>query len=93
MKKAPGIDKIQNEHLRYAGQKLHVAIVRLFNVILLIGYTPESWKKALIVPIYKGGSKPTYRCDSYRPVALLPSSCKLFESVLYKRIFTWSDLY
>ena len=67
--------------------------MRPFNAILLIGYTPESWTKALIVPIYMGGNKPTYKCDSYRPVALLPSLYKLFESVLYKRILTWSDLY
>lgn len=39
-RKAPGHDKVQNEHSRYCGSKLREAIVRLFNAVLRIGHIP-----------------------------------------------------
>ena len=39
--KSPGLDQIQNEHIKYGGRKL---LEKLFNDILKFSHIPESWK-------------------------------------------------
>lgn len=58
----------------------------MYNSIVSYGKIPFQWKQGLIVPLYKGGSKPKNKCDSYRPVALLPSLFKIFEKIIMSRI-------
>ncbi len=89
LNKSPGVDRINNEHLRYAGRSLLMLLTKLFNAIFSVGYIPKTWKKGLIVPIYKGGSKPTYKCESYRPIALLCAFYKLFEKLILTRVQSW----
>jgi hypothetical protein len=38
--KAPGNDRIQNEHMRYGGRTLLLSLVNLFNAILQSGHIP-----------------------------------------------------
>ena len=59
----------------------------LFNECLKLGVFPKRLKIAKIVPFFKSGdrSKPT----NYRPISLLPAIGKLFEKLLYKRIYTF----
>ena len=90
--KSPGVDRIQNEHLRYAGRNFLLLIVRVFNAIAQHGYVPDVWKKGLIVPVHKGGQKPLHKCESYRPIALLCGFYKLFEKVILNRIHKWIDI-
>ena len=42
-------------------------------------------KKAVVIPLFKGGSKQIVA--SYRPVSLLTISSKIFEKLLFKRIY------
>ena len=87
MRKAPGDDLITNEHIIHGGKLLHSCLLKLFNAVVKCGHVPVFWKRGLIVPLYKGSNKPKDSCNSYRPVALLPCFFKLFEKVLYNRIF------
>ena len=87
-RKAPGLDRIQNEHFIYGGIQLSKCISHLFNAVIKIGRIPSCWKKDLIVPIYKGNNKPRKSPDSYRPIALLPCLLKIFEKLLLTRIRT-----
>ena len=87
-RKAPGLDRVQNEHYIYGGIHLAKCITHLFNAILTVGCIPSCWKKDLIVPIYKGNNKPRKTPDSYRPIALLPCALKIFEKLLLTRIQT-----
>ena len=59
----------------------------LYNECLKRGVVPQCLKIAKIVPFSKCGdrSKPT----NYRPISLLPAIGKLFEKLLYKRIYTF----
>ena len=41
---------------------------------------PEDWKKADVVPIYKGGSK--FSAANYRPVNLTLTIMKVMESIV-----------
>ena len=85
-RKAPGIDKVQNEHLNYGGRTLLQCLSNLFSAILTYSYVPLAWKTGITVPIYKGGNKSKSNPDSYRAISLLPSMYKLFEKVINENI-------
>ena len=87
-RKAPGIDKVQNEHLIYGGRTLLQCLSNLFSAILTYSYVPLAWKTGITVPIYKGGNKSKSNPDSYRAISLLPSMYKLFEKVINENIVT-----
>jgi len=53
--------------------------------MLAQGIYPERLKFSLIKPIYKSGDK-SYP-SNYRPISLLPAFSKIFEKVIYKRLF------
>lgn len=89
LRKAPGIGRIQNEHVIHGGLELKLCILHLFNSIIKIGQIPDSWKKDIIVPIHKGSNKPKKSPDSYRPIALLPCFLKIFEKLLLLRTKTY----
>ena len=55
--KAPGWDLVQNEHIMYGGTVLKQVLKRLYNSILQHEIIPNSWKRGLIIPIYKGHGK------------------------------------
>ena len=82
MIKAPGWDRVQNEHMKYGGQPLVQMLLHLYNGILITEYSPLSWKKGIIVPIFKGQGKSRSNIDHYRPVTLLPEIQKIYEKVI-----------
>lgn len=86
LRKAPGIDGIQAEHLKYGGHKITFYLCKLFCGIIKCGMIPTEWKKGIIVPIYKGDNKIKNSPDSYRPVSLLSCLLKVFEKILHNRI-------
>ena len=45
----------------------------------------EEWKKANVVPVHKKGDKQILK--NYRPISLLPIAGKIFERLLYDRMF------
>ena len=58
---------------------------RLFNNLFEIGNFPEIWKIAHITPIYKKSGSKTCKTN-YRPISILPTLSKIFESVLHDRL-------
>ena len=57
----------------------------IINVSLVTGTFPDKLKIAKIVPIYKSGCKSSV-CN-YRPISLLPYFSKLFEKIVYIRLY------
>ena len=78
--KAPGCDLVLNEHLMFGGHPHINALTVLFNTIIKKEQYPSSWKKSIIIPIYKGHGKSKTDPGSYRPVSLIPTVCKVFET-------------
>ncbi len=52
-KKACGVDSILNEMLKHTDQSFKLAMLKLFNDVLCVGFFPEIWNKGLISPIHK----------------------------------------
>lgn len=59
-------------------------ITHIFNIILMAGAYPTSWKESRVTPIPKSG--PKLQVENYRPVAILCSLAKVFEMALHARI-------
>lgn len=87
--KACGLDGIEGEFLKYAGDVITPFLTKLFNRIYNIGQFPKEWCKSVIVPIFKSGDEknPT----NYRGISLLSIISKLFTQILNKRLNAWAE--
>ena len=56
----------------------------LYNFILDTGKFPRSWKQGEITPVHKKESVLTM--ENYRPLTILPSLSKVFETLLHIRV-------
>ena len=84
--KACGPDGISNKLLKMAAIFLKEPLTKLFNKSLREGRYPTSWKHANIIPIFKNkGSRSDVKC--YRPISLLASMSKIFEKLVYNRLY------
>ena len=88
-KSRPGLDYIYSEYLKAGGETLVNALLHLFNLILITSSVPQAFKEALIVVLFKKGSRQD--CGNYRPISLLSHVYKLFISIIASRVK--DDLY
>ena len=58
----------------------------IFNYCMTNGCYPDQLKIAHVIPIYKKKGKKN-ECESYRPISLLGNINRLFEKLIYKRLY------
>ena len=58
---------------------------KLYNVYMNLGIFPDILKTSKITPIYKKGNRELI--ENYRPVSTLPIFGKIFEKVIYSRLY------
>lgn len=83
-KKSSGVDGISNFVLRKFPDTAIQILTCLFNYSINIGYFPQSWKEAKIIPVKK---KP--RSDlvtEFRPISFLSNVGKIFEYILKEKL-------
>ena len=84
--KAPGPDTIHNEVLGLGTTTSlfhHLAV--LFTSSIQLGYIPTAWKIATLRTLLKPDKLPSLT-TSYRPISLISSIMKLFETVIEQRL-------
>jgi len=59
-------------------------LVHIFNLCFSLGQYPTKFKKSLIIPLFKSGSK--LEVSNYRPISLTLSLSKLLEKVIKSRL-------
>ena len=66
----------------------HIAgpIALLFNMTMKHGFLPTDWKRALVSPIYKKGSRNL--AENHRPISLTSILCKMMESFVRDTVVT-----
>ena len=79
-----GIDGILNQILKIAKAELLRPITFLINQMIHTGTYPQQLKIAKLTPIFKANDKEQF--SNYRPILLLPSISKIFESVIYQQL-------
>ena len=72
--------------LNEAADEIAPAITLLSQASLYQGNTPLTWRNALVIPIFKKGSKSD--ASNYRPISLTSVLCKLCEHIIYSTILT-----
>ena len=63
----------------------------LFKLIITTSTFPTIWKSAIICPILKKGDKTNI--GNYRPISLLCNFSKIFETIVYKHIYSGVKMY
>ena len=82
--KSSGISDIASKIFKSAFLVLIPQLVFMFNLSFSTGIFPNSWKKATVIPLFKGGERT--EVGNYRPISLLPLPGKLIEKIAHKRI-------
>ena len=85
--KSPGMDGIPFEFYKFAPIEFVNEILLVFNKIFLTETIPSSFKKSILIPLFKKGDPNI--ASNYRGLSLIDSICKIFNSVLLRRIEHW----
>jgi hypothetical protein len=78
-KKAPGVDDVTGNLLKYGGFELTKALVSLSLDCIQNENVPDQWKEGRVIPVYKGKGDKT-NPSNYRPITLLSMGEKILQS-------------
>ena len=84
-KNSSGYDKTSTKIIKISKPFIICPLINICNKLFAQGIYPERLKFSLIKPIYKSGDKSSPL--NYRPISLLSTFSKIFEKVIYKRLF------
>ena len=84
-KQSCGYDEIMTEILKMSSPFIVSPLTYSCNRMLSTGIFPDILKFSEIKHIYKKGDKTLI--TNYRPISLLPVFSKIFEKIIYKRIY------
>ena len=78
--KSVGPDRVSGEILKVGGEAMISYITRLLDRTVNNGSLPGDWKKATVIPVYKGDDRSLV--TNYRPVSLISVVCKQMEHAI-----------
>ena len=77
--------------IKAASEILAPPITFLTNLSINQSKFAKSWKKAKVIPIYKGKGTSRTSTKSYRPIAILPTVSKIVEKVIHSQILSYME--
>ena len=83
--KAHGHDMLSIRMLKISDDSLCGPLALIFQWCFKNGKFPSEWKKANVIPTYKKNDKQLVK--NYRPISLLPICGKIFERLIYNKLF------
>ena len=88
-KSSSGDDYISNLIIKTASTIIAPYLTYLINKSMNQGVFPDKLKKAKVIPLFKEGSKTDV--NNYRPISLLTIWSKIFERVIYNRMYHFME--
>ena len=82
--KSSGLENISSHVIKVAFEHLKPEITFMFNLSISTATFPDTWKKALVVPIPKKGNLALVQ--NYRPISLLPLPGKIMEKLIHHHL-------
>ena len=82
--KANGPDGIPAKMLKETLNEIMEAMTLLF--IFTQSDIPDTWREALVSPLFKGGKKDCNNTKNYRPISLISISSKVLEHIVHSNI-------
>ena len=73
--------------LKHVVNVISPLLTSIINRSMLTGIFPSCLKLARVIPIYKGGDRTCL--SNYRPISILPVVSKIFERVMYSRLYSY----
>jgi len=83
--KSPGPDDIPYIFIKNLSEFALNRILTIYNLIWIHGILPVKWRQAIVIPILKA-NKNKFEINSYRPIALTCTLCKLLEKIVNRRL-------
>jgi len=87
--KDPGEDAITAELLKNVGRECQLRMCNLILEIWKSETMPEKWKRGMIIPIHKKGSRS--ECTNYRPITLLNTTYKILSKLINRRLKDYAE--
>lgn len=84
-RKAPGIDGIQNQVLKYLPLVAIRYLVNIINAMFRLKHFPHIWKEGRVL-LFPKPKKDLSDPGNYRPITLLDTMSKIAEKILSKRL-------
>ena len=82
-----GTDCIANHFLAIGLPIISDSLCDIFNLSIVIGVFPDSWKIARVTPIVKSGK--TDDPSNYRPISVLPVLSRIFEKLIFNQLYKY----
>ncbi len=79
-KSSSGCDGISSKLLKVIEPVIIKPLTLLINQVLNSGISPDTFKIAKVIPIYKKGDPSLF--ENYRPISLLPAISKVLEKII-----------
>ena len=85
--KAHGHDDTSIRMIKICNKSILKPLILLFENSIKSSYYPDIWKKSNIIPVHKKNDKQLV--NNYRPISLLPIFGKIFEKIIFNRIYNF----
>ena len=83
--KAIGPNSISPVILRNFKKELSELLCLIVKLSFSEGVFSDSLKRAIVIPVYK--NEDPLNCNNYRPISLLSNISKVFEKLMYRRLY------
>ena len=89
-RKGIGPNSLPTSVLHILKDEISLPISIIFNISITTGTFPRLLKTSKTIPVYKKGSK--LKINNYRPISLLSNINKIFEKLMFNRVYKFLEL-
>ena len=86
--KATGPHSVPSDILQLLKCNISAPLTAIINLSISTGIYPDNLKIAKVIPIFKEKGS-MLQCSNYRPISLLSNINKIYEKIIYKRLYSF----